>query len=276
MSSVNLRPDGHPVPIFSATAGSSLGPSWTVSGESLDRVATGHYAVTETGADGLTRIRRSPDPVKDQTYFLSHLSQAQAALAMFPIGNLHKSEVRRMAQDWQLPNRDRKDSQGICFLGKIKYVDFIRHHLGEREGSIIESKTGRILGPHQGYWFYTIGQRTGLGLSGGPWYVVARNPQDNTVTVARNPAAIDAARTQFTVTVANWIADVPEFPARVTIKLRHGPKLIPGCVEKFYAADGPKSRLRITLDEPDRGIAPGQFSVFYSGDVCLGGAMVSE
>ena len=243
-------------------------------GESLDKVASGHYAVVGEGADGLFRIRRSPDPVKDQTYFLSHLTQDQAALALFPIGGLLKQDVRALAERWNLPNKDRKDSQGICFLGKIRYADFVRHYLGEKEGSIVEADTGRVLGTHKGTWFYTIGQRSGLGLSGGPWYVVEKDREENTVVVAGTPKASATARTAFIAVNPNWIAGRPGLPANLVLKLRHGPKLIAARVES--AGSGPEGgeRLSVTLGEPDRGIAAGQFAVFYDRDVCLGGAMI--
>ena len=245
-------------------------------GESLDKVATGHYAVVEQGADGFIRIHRSPDPIKDQTYFLSHLTQTQASLAMFPIGDICKSDVRKLAVEWNLPNKDRKDSQGMCFLGRIKYPDFVRHYLGEREGRIIDSESGRILGTHKGCWFYTIGQRTGLGLSGGPWYVVSRDSQENTVVVAQTPAAANAARNQFMAANPNWIADTPMLPARVSVKLRHGPKLIRARIERSNSSNRQDTRLWVTMDESDRGIAAGQFAVFYNGDVCLGGAVIES
>jgi len=240
-------------------------------GESLDKVASGHYAVVREEGDGLFRIHRSPDPVKDQTYFLSHLTQEQASIALFPIGDRMKEEVRDLARRWDLPTKDRKDSQGICFLGKIKYSDFVKHYLGEKEGPIVERETGRILGTHKGTWFYTIGQRSGLGLSGGPWYVVDRNREENVVTVAGTPAASAAAKTEFYAVNPNWISGEPELPARLTLKLRHGPKLIGADV----AAAG-TDRLSVVMDEGDRGLAPGQFSVFYDGDVCLGGAMIED
>ncbi|HUX22167.1 MAG TPA: tRNA 2-thiouridine(34) synthase MnmA, partial [Spirochaetia bacterium] len=142
-------------------------------GSGFDKVATGHYSkIAER--DGLYRLDRAPDPVKDQSYFLSHLSQAQLARALFPIGSMHKREVRKLAESYDLPNKNRKDSQGICFLGKIRYPEFIRHYLGERPGKILERESGRVLGEHQGYWFHTIGQRQGLGLGNGPWYVVGK------------------------------------------------------------------------------------------------------
>ena len=247
-------------------------------GESFDKVASGHYAMVSEGDDGLFRIRRSPDPVKDQTYFLSHLSQEQAAIAMFPIGGMMKRDVRALAERWDIPAKSRKDSQGICFLGKIKYSDFVRHYMGEKEGDILEAETGRKLGTHKGTWFYTIGQRSGLGLSGGPWYVVAKNMDENVVTVAGTPDALAAARNLFTAVNPNWISGRPELPARLTLKLRHGPKLIGATVRSLPDSQSSEKsgveRLEIEMDESDRGLAPGQFAVLYDGDVCLGGAMI--
>jgi len=249
-------------------------------GESFDKVASGHYAVISEDENGLFRIHRSPDPVKDQTYFLSHLSQEQAAIAMFPIGGMLKSDVRMLAEKWDIPAKSRKDSQGICFLGKIKYTDFVRFYMGDKEGDILEADTGRKLGIHKGTWFYTIGQRSGLGLSGGPWYVVKKNMEENIVTVAGSMEAAAVSRNQFTVVNPNWISGRPELPARVTLKLRHGPKLIGATVralaDSFSQAENGKERLEIEMDESDRGVAPGQFAVLYDGDVCLGGAMVED
>ncbi len=229
--------------------------------ESLDKVASGHYAKVSEDADGLFRIRRSPDPVKDQTYFLSHMTQTQASIALFPIGGFLKDEVRRLASQWSLPNKERKDSQGICFLGKIRYSDFVRHYLGERDGEIIEQGSGRKLGTHKGTWFYTIGQRSGLGLSGGPWYVVAKNMDENTVTVAGSPDAAASARCAFSVVSPHWISGEPE-SGRVQLKLRHGPKIIDANIRPLEPAADGSARLAVTMDEPDRGLAPGQFSVF--------------
>lgn len=259
-------------------------------GESLDKVASGHYAVVREGADGCFHVYRSPDPVKDQTYFLSHLTQQQAALALFPVGAMQKTEVRAAAARLNLPNRNRRDSQGICFLGKIKYSDFVRHYLGEKEGPVVEEATGKILGHHKGSWFYTIGQRSGLGLSGGPWYVVKRSREENTVFVANTPAAVKAARNSFTAVNASWICRAPELPERLTLKLRHGPRLVEARVEAREEAreaareeareearsseNNGKNRLSVIMDEPDRGVASGQFAVFYKGEECLGGAMV--
>ncbi|GAB2277014.1 hypothetical protein Dimus_011722 [Dionaea muscipula] len=147
-----------------------------ISSVDFDYVASGHYAnVNHPSSDGMDRpsvLQLSKDMVKDQTYFLSHLSQAQLKRLIFPLGCIPKDEVRYLATKFELPNKDRKDSQGICFLGKIKFSEFVARHIGEREGIILEAETGDFLGKHRGFWFYTIGQRQGLRLPGGPWYLL--------------------------------------------------------------------------------------------------------
>ena len=167
-----------------------------------------------------------------------------------------------------LPNKDRKDSQGICFLGKIKYSDFIKHYLGEKEGEIRELETGEVLGIHKGFWFHTIGQRQGLGLSNGPWYVSAKDLDRNIIYVSSSKNVIEGKRKVFTVCEPNWITRKPSTD-RLTLKLRHGPRLH-DCRIKWLDTD----RLEVTLDEGDKGIAPGQFAVFYEGEYCLGGARI--
>jgi len=242
-------------------------------GESLDKVASGHYAVCTQGPDEIFYIRKSPDPVKDQTYFLSQLTQTQASMAMFPIGGMAKYEVRRLASELNVPAKAREDSQGICFLGGIRYRDFVRHYMGERKGKILEVETGRKLGLHRGSWFHTIGQRTGLGLSGGPWYVVAKNHEENTVTVAGNMDAEAKACASFITEKPNWISGPPR-NTRINLKLRHGPKIVGATIRELGLGQG--GRLQVDMDKADRGVAPGQFAVMYHGDVCLGGAMICE
>ncbi|CAI7838449.1 unnamed protein product [Closterium sp. NIES-54] len=141
----------------------------------FDRVASGHYArVARSPADPQAAVRLvlSADEVKDQTYFLSHLSQQQLSRVMFPLGALTKSQVRQLAAAFNLPNQSRKDSQGICFLGKVKFPEFVARHVGEQEGLLVEAESGEALGVHRGFWFFTIGQRQGIKLSGGPWEAV--------------------------------------------------------------------------------------------------------
>lgn len=246
-----------------------FGAFWEKVQESYDRVATGHYARTGV-AEGQASLLRAPDPVKDQTYFLSHLSQEQVSKILFPIGSLMKKEVRERAADWDLPNKNRPDSQGICFLGKIKYNDFVKHYLGEKSGPIIEKETGKLLGMHKGFWFHTIGQRSGLGLSGGPWYVTKKDCDCNIVYVSHQEHQENADRKDFLAVNLTWIRrPVLEGESGLTCKLRHGPDLIP-CRVSYHAPD----RLRVHLERPDRGIAPGQFSVFYQGEECLGSGRI--
>ncbi|HVR76083.1 MAG TPA: tRNA 2-thiouridine(34) synthase MnmA [Planctomycetota bacterium] len=239
----------------------------------IQRVATGHYARIETapgsrGEGGAVRLLRGVDPVKDQTYFLSHLTQRQLRRALFPVGGLEKSAVRRLAREFALPNRDRPDSQGICFLGKVPFDEFVRFHLGERPGDILEAGTGKKLGEHAGFWFYTIGQRKGLGLTGGPWFVVRKDIERNTVHVAHAERLEENARGAFQVTDARWILEEPR-DGRLEVKLRHSPRLQGATIAK-EAGGG----YTVRLDQKDPGIASGQFTVFYEGNTCLGGARI--
>ncbi|MBI4657313.1 MAG: tRNA 2-thiouridine(34) synthase MnmA [Verrucomicrobia bacterium] len=234
---------------------------------SYEKVVTGHYAQIEQ-REVKCLLKRSPDAVKDQTYFLSALTQDQLRRLWFPIGHLTKRQVRKAAQEMQLPNRDRKDSQGICFLGKIKYPEFVRHHLGERVGDVIELETGKKLAEHRGYWFYTVGQRKGLGLSGGPWYVVRKEVETNQVFVSRSDGYRNHARNQFIVSSIHWIAGEPENLSLQT-KVRHSPHLEP-CRIRPLGDD----KWEVTLREKDQGIAAGQSAVFYDGEICLGSGVI--
>ena len=149
----------------------------------LNTTASGHYARLEE-LNGSPVLKCGIDPIKDQTYFLSHLRPTQLERLILPLGNFNKSEVRQLASDFDLCNKDRPDSQGVCFLGKISYRDFVAFHLGEKPGRIIDLDSSTTIGEHRGYWFHTIGQRHGLGLSGGPWFVVGKEIAANVVFVA--------------------------------------------------------------------------------------------
>lgn len=232
--------------------------------EEYDKVATGHYAQIAENSDGTFSMYRSPDKIKDQTYFLAHLSQEQISKIIFPIGGLEKHEVRDLAEKYNLPNKDRKDSQGICFLGKIKYNDFIGHYLGKETGNIVHRETGDVLGKHNGFWYHTVGQRSGLGLSGGPWYVVGKNTDTNTVYVSHQKNDENREKRVFQVSSLNWLEKKPE-DTMLQIKLRHGPQLI-RCFVKWINNE----TIEITMETPDKGVAPGQFAIFYKDEKCLG------
>lgn len=234
-------------------------------GHEFDFIATGHYAQIEHQGNQ-TVLQRAVDPVKDQTYFLAMMSAAQLSHALFPIGSMPKSEVRQLAQEYGLPTAKRKDSQGICFLGKISFADFIRHHLGTRPGKFVEKETGAEVGDHEGFYFYTIGQRRGVEVSNGPWYVCDKDPEKNIVYITHGFSGEDQARTEFDVTGMNWIMQSDKKDLQV--KLRHGPEHYDCRIETIN--DG----AHVTLERSDRSVTPGQYAVLYDGDICLGGGVI--
>lgn len=236
----------------------------------FQKVATGHYAQTIKKND-LSFLQKSPDPVKDQTYFLAHLNQKQISRALFPIGHLKKSGVRNLAKKFALPNQNRKDSQGICFLGKFQFKEFVRRHLGIKPGHLIEFETGKKIATHQGYWFFTLGQRQGLGLSGGPWYVVKKNIADNIVYISRNYFSPDKQRNNFEVTEINWISGLPSSFNNLSVKIRHGVTEYPCELELTNSKQG-----SVKISAQDQGISPGQYAVFYQNNLCLGSGIISS
>ena len=238
--------------------------------DSFEKIATGHYA-QKAVIDGKTVLLKAKDPIKDQTYFLSYLSQVQLDRLLFPIGCYLKSEVRELADRFDIPNKQRPDSQGICFLGKIKFSDFVAHHLGKQQGDIIEYETGTKLGMHDGFWFHTIGQRKGLRLGGGPWFVIKKDPARNIVYISREYHSEDKVRDQFDVESLHWINRSEPKKHDLSAKIRHGEHTYSCTIEPFGI-----NRAHVKLDGSDQGLAPGQFAVFYNGDQCLGCGVISE
>ena len=247
-------------------------------GERFDKVASGHYAQVRE-IEGRYRLFSSPDPIKDQTYFLALLSQKQLSKALFPLGDLTKAEVRQEAEKRNLPNKMRPDSQGVCFLGKLKFSEFLKAHLGVREGELREFETGTVLGTHEGFWFYTIGQRQGIGLSGGPWYVVAKESEKNIVFISRHYYDADKKRDMCLISGCNWITGAAPLEREIEVKLRHGPKRYRAYISQKNPSGESleEGRYRIQLlDEQDQGIALGQFVVIYDGAECLGGGAIER
>lgn len=236
---------------------------------SFTHIATGHYARLETDEDGQRYLKKGVDPVKDQTYFLSRLQPAQLERAIFPIGHLPKPEVRNLAKFYDLPNQDRPDSQGICFLGKLKFSEFVKAHLGEEPGAIIDIATGRVLGEHKGFWFHTIGQRKGLGLSGGPWFVVKKDAAKNQVFVSSDELRAERPQLEFSVSQMHWLNKPENMDREFQVKIRHGER-----TTVCRLLEGDDGRLQIALAKADGGIAPGQYAVIYDGDRCLGSGVI--
>lgn len=243
-------------------------------GHNYDLIATGHYAQTEM-IDGRKWLVTSPDPVKDQTDFLAQIYDWQLRKAIFPIGHYMKEEVREIAEREHLINAKRKDSQGICFLGKINYNDYIRRYLGENPGDVLELETGRKIGQHRGLWFHTIGQRHGLGFGGGPWYAVKKDVERNILYVSRGYEPRAAYKTDFKVhgfhflTMNPW-GDSPE--CGVTFKIRHTPEYHPARLERLG-----EGSYMVHSQTPIQGVAPGQFCVVYDErhHCCIGSAEIT-
>ena len=254
-------------------------------GHDYDRIATGHYArvenvkwkvesnATQPASANLstfnfqlsTFLATAKDPIKDQTDFLSQLEYRQIKKLMFPIGHLMKSEVRTIAHEAHLPSADRKDSQGICFLGKINYNDFIRRYLGEREGKIVELETGKVLGTHKGYWFHTIGQRKGLYLSGGPWFVVRKDIEENVLYVSQGYDPREQYGDRITLMGFHALAPIElPLPMDIKFKIRHTPEFHPGRLVQL-----PDGLVQIESEELIQGIAAGQYATIYDNDAHL-------
>lgn len=257
-------------------------------GKDFDFIATGHYATTSF-VDGHLFLTTAPDPVKDQTDFLAQINFRQVSKLLFPTGHLLKSQVRQIAEEAHLLSARRKDSQGICFLGKVNYNEFIQRALGEREGLIIERETGKVLGKHRGYWFHTIGQRKGLGLSGGPWFVVKKNIRRNILLVSQGYDPSDQYGDHVGMEQCDFISLDPwaytslhrgletplsrETPLEITFKVRHTPEFTRGLLSYH-----PERGYLIESKELIQGIAPGQYAVLYDTEhrICFGSGMITR
>lgn len=225
--------------------------------------------------------RHRTGPVKDQTDFLAQLSAQQVEKVMLPLGHLLKDDVRRMATEARLAPARRKDSQGICFLGKINYTDFVRRFLGTRTGDVIEIDTGRKVGEHQGYWFHTIGQRKGLGLGGGPWFVVKKDIDENILFVSHGYDNLLQYGRSFNIAGFHFITGDPwpaEGQIEVTFKVRHTDRWRTGILTRTAPdATNPEGTFHIDGNDPIQGIAPGQFAVVYTrdGHICIGSGEIA-
>lgn len=227
-------------------------------GYKYDFTASGHYA-SVLEEDGKRWLAAAKDKNKDQTYFLAQLSDLQLSKIIFPIGGYTKAEIREIARREGFANAERKDSQGICFIARNHYRDFVGDMLGERSGDFVEVQTGQKLGSHKGHWFFTIGQRKGLGLAGGPWFVVGKNVEKNIIFISKGYEPEEVYSNIVYVSSLN-------FPTRhtlfqdgfeVSFKIRHTPNFTHG----HMRLNG--ENLIIESDQKLHGVAPGQFAVIY-------------
>lgn len=229
----------------------------------FDYLATGHYAQIKDG-----KLLRSKDEFKDQTYFIYNIAQEQLEHLMFPVGGYLKSEIRALAKKFKLPNADRKESMGLCFVGKIRLEEFLKQKLAAKEGSILDS-AGKVLGTHQGTSFYTLGQRQGLHIGGtGPYYVIAKDITKNTITVSTNPDDAALMVREVQVSGIHWI-DKPLLPATLKVRFRHQQELQDAAVEDI--GDG---LYKVIFSQEQRAAVSGQSLVIYKGQECLGGGIL--
>ena len=250
-----------------------------------DKIATGHYARVRERAGGNAKCRHELlmglDPAKDQSYFLHRLTQSQLAHTLFPIGELRKTEVRRMADEIGLPNAKKKDSTGICFIGERPFREFLNRYLSHEPGPIVDDRK-RVLGQHLGLSFYTLGQRQGLGIGGvrggdkgtgthAPWYVARKEFNSNTLRAVQGHvhAWLQSAALEFDA--ASWVAGVPPESGRYAAKTRYR-QANADC--SFTPVD--EARYGLRFDAPQWAVTPGQSAVLYDGERCLGGGVIDQ
>ncbi|MSR78762.1 MAG: tRNA 2-thiouridine(34) synthase MnmA [Candidatus Taylorbacteria bacterium] len=270
--------------------------------QGADYVATGHYARVGYRVEGIGFSKKiknrknytldtnpytllaGSDPHKDQSYFLWTLKREQLAHTLFPVGHLEKPDVRKLAKKFGLSTAEKKDSQGLCFLGKIDVKEFLKQFIKPKKGKVL-NEDGEVIGSHDGAMFFTLGERHGfrasrldlksgkrsdLGPNAKPYYVVAKDVKKNTLTVSHNPTASigEDSRKFFEIKDANWITRVPPYGTRVLARLRYRQPL------QMVRIRNQESRILIEFDEAQIGGAPGQSVVFYESDVCLGGGTI--
>ncbi|MES2876943.1 MAG: tRNA 2-thiouridine(34) synthase MnmA [Pseudomonadota bacterium] len=248
-----------------------------------EKIATGHYArVRLNEATQKHELLKGLDPSKDQSYFLHRLNQAQLSKTLFPVGELLKTEVRRIALEIGLPNAKKKDSTGICFIGERPFRDFLNQYIAKEPGPIKDEK-GRTIGQHVGLSFYTLGQRQGLGIGGikakgaqkgggehAPWFVARKDMSKNTLWVVQGHDHPWLQSLALSAQDASWVAGQAPTASQLSAKTRYRQAdapctLAPGATEAF----------NLTFPEPQWAVTPGQSAVLYDGDVCLGGGVIT-
>ena len=236
-------------------------------GLGADYVATGHYARVKKKNMGYALLK-GKDLKKDQSYFLAMINPEVLAKTLFPIGEYEKTRVRAFARKIGLPNADRKDSQGICFVGQVVIGDFLRLHIPQKTGVIVSS-SGEVLGEHDGAHYYTLGQRQGLKLAGGPYYVAKKDISANTLYVTKEEE--DIMTSELLVKNMNWFSPLRERTGSIFAKFRYRQEDVPVTIEELE-----NGSIKVISEVPQRAITPGQFAVFYQGEELLGGGVIAS
>ncbi|MEE1273746.1 MAG: tRNA 2-thiouridine(34) synthase MnmA [Olegusella sp.] len=268
--------------------------------EGADLIATGHYARTRRAADGATELHRAADEHKDQTYFLWRVPEAAFARTLLPIGDYAtKADVRAACAERSLGVENKPDSDGICFIGPVGIRTFLLDELDRRSGDIVEYETGRVLGHHDGAFLYTVGQRRGLDLGGGPArYVVKTDVDANAVYVTADHESPALYTREIELEDVHWISGVAPAAGEYLVRTRHTGELRPARIEfaaptsslqRGHSADGASlmaaeslsestaesACAKLVFTEPVRRVAPGQSAVLYDGTRCLGGGIIA-
>tara|TARA_B100002003_G_scaffold63959_1_gene59317 strand:- start:2892 stop:3962 length:1071 start_codon:yes stop_codon:yes gene_type:complete len=238
------------------------------------RIATGHYARIEKN-NGTIQLRKGIDKNKDQSYFLFMLNQQQLEKTIFPIGAMSKKDVRTLAKEKGLPNYDRKDSTGVCFIGERNFTEFLHQYFKPDPGDMV-TVDGKTVSKHDGLMFYTLGQRQGLGIGGGhgekeePWYVVDKNLENNQLIVAQGHDHPGLFHSQLTVEDLHWVANEVPSVRKLTAKIRYRQK------DQLCSFELNNDSADVYFVEPQFAVTPGQAAVFYDGDNCLGGGTIEK
>ncbi len=242
----------------------------------FDTIAMGHYALRKD-MNGVSYLYKAKDLNKDQTYFLSQISQEQLSSCLFPLGNLLKEEVRDLAHQLNLTSvSDKKDSTGICFIGERNFKEFLKNYLPSKRGDIVDINSGKIVGKHDGVLYYTLGQRRGLGIGGikdiptGSWFVVSKDVKHNILYVSQGDENHYLLSNSALITGVNWTSLNPKKQGEIGIKFRYRQKDHMGRYEILENGD-------VLLTYPDfKAVTPGQAAVFYEGDQMLGGGTIEK
>lgn len=234
-----------------------------------DYVATGHYA-RKNFQTGCYHLLQGKDQNKDQSYFLYQINQEQLAKCLFPIGEYEKPEVRKLAKKFNLPTASKPDSQGICFVGEVAMKEFLKQRIKPKKGDVVDTD-GKKIGEHDGVWYYTIGQRKGIGIGGGlPYYVVGKDMIKNRLIAARADHDEALFKKEMKVSEPHWVSgQKPKLPLNCQVKIRYRQNE-QNCIITSIAVN----IARVIFAEPQRAVTPGQFAVFYQNKTCLGGGKI--
>jgi tRNA-specific 2-thiouridylase len=240
-------------------------------------VATGHYAIVNHDEE-ISKMYKGVDSNKDQTYFLCKLSQEQLKKSLFPLGNIEKSEVRRIANELNLEIANKKDSTGVCFIGERNFKEFLKNYIPAKKGNIVDRISGKVVGTHEGVMYYTIGQRKGLGIGGlknhdnGSWFVVGKDVQNNVLYVVQGEENEYLLADSCVVEDVNWIdSDVNIEGLDCNCKFRYRQMDNPVVLSKLD-----DNKILVKCKEPIKSITSGQAAVFYLGEQCLGGGTICK